>query len=350
MKLLLAFLFNIIALPAYFMHDGLTELETDCNSGANIPQTITPEPVEYPFRTDLLTRDECMAYANLSQNGEICSPVIGVRECEGPSDDEYLLKVLSRTYINVRCSWGNRTLLTTVTTNIHLISPTRAAIIDLKERNDSADPVHPEVINPIRNQLIELCVSDVRTTGVSAKIYDLGVMPYLLLLQIQSGSRLEIQKKHFSRMSQIRSITFSHCTIEMLEPYTFADLPLLHSLSLEDGAGYVLFRQHAYSTKRQFPNLLSEDDLDMIQKLHCDCSYAWYRNFLKQKPHLISGKRKGEIAIVGNYMTPFVDVGVLTTAAVLKVDCAQNLTYSNVGRNLGGSQYSYNSSCYNLQC
>ncbi|XP_055347422.1 uncharacterized protein LOC129594676 [Paramacrobiotus metropolitanus] len=352
MKLLQTLLINIILFPACLMHDGHTDLETDCNTFPNIAQTTAVEPIAFPFRTDLLTREECLLYAELSQNGAICSPVFDVEECEKTSNDEFLLTPPSRSYIDVRCSWENRTILSNITKNIHLISPTRAAIIMLKERSDSFDPVHAEVIGPIRKQLVELRVPEIRTTIISAKIYDIGMLPNLILLGIGSGLRLEIQKKHFSRMPQIRSITFSGCTIAALEPYTFTDLPHLQSLSLEDGVGYNLYQIEKYDAamRRVHSGMLSDEDLEMFRKLHCDCSYAWYRNFLKQKPDLISDKRKGEVAIVGNYMTPSVDMIFAFLAAVLRVDCAQNLTYTNVERTMGGSQYSYNTSCYNLQC
>ncbi|XP_055347424.1 uncharacterized protein LOC129594678 [Paramacrobiotus metropolitanus] len=354
MKLLLIFSISIIVLQAFPAKGGQVDLETDCNTVPNVTQPTALEPITFSFRNDLLTRGECLMYANLSQNGKICSPIFGVHECEGSSDDQYLLKPLSRTYIDVRCSWENRTLLTNITKNIHLISPTRAVIIKLKERNDSLDPVHLEVINPIRNQLIQLHVSEVRTTLICAKIYDIGVLPNLIFLGIQSGLGLEIQKKHFSRMPQIRSIIFAHCTIAALEPYTFTDLPHLQSLSLEDGAAsdLSLLDDHPDpATKRRlYPYMFSEDGLESIRKLHCDCSYAWYRNFLKQKPSLIFGRGQGEIAMVGNYMTPFINMMDAFSAAVLKIDCAQNITYHNVQRNLRGSHYSYNTSCYDLQC
>ncbi|XP_055347349.1 uncharacterized protein LOC129594623 isoform X2 [Paramacrobiotus metropolitanus] len=158
LKLLQALLINIILLPPCLMHNGHTDLETDCNIPPNMSQTNVVDPIAFPFRSDLLTREECLLYANLSHNGAICSPVFSVQECEKSSNDEHLLTPPSRTYIDIRCSWENRTLLSDTTKNIHLISPTRAIIIKLKERNDSVDPVHPEVISPIRNQLIEFRV------------------------------------------------------------------------------------------------------------------------------------------------------------------------------------------------
>ncbi|XP_055347408.1 uncharacterized protein LOC129594667 [Paramacrobiotus metropolitanus] len=346
MLLILKTITTVLLLPGCFTHDERPDLEIDCNPAPATTTAAPAEPTAFPFRTDLLTREECLAYAQLHTHRNMCSPVLSPQQCEPSKYDQYTITPPSRTYIDASCSWANRTALTEVMRSINIISPNRAAIVTFAEQNDTTCPIHSDVINPIRNQIIELYVLGCRTTRTTAKIYEAGIFPNLILYKLQSGLRLEIQKKHFTRMPQIRSIRLVYCTIAALEPYTFTDLPHLQSLELEGNVGYHLYRVHETPDRRIWdPEIFSDEDFEMIRKLHCDCSYAWYRNFLREKPYLTFGKVKGEIGVIGNYATPFVDASFLSGA--LSVNCTQKLTYNNSNV---GSEYSYNVPCFNLRC
>ncbi|XP_055347446.1 uncharacterized protein LOC129594698 [Paramacrobiotus metropolitanus] len=349
MKLLRAVWVSMVlfVLPSGFLQDAPTDLEIDCNTPPTATQISAVQLDPNPFRTDLLTREECLGYVSLHESRSICSPVQSRKDCEPSSNDQYTITPISRTYIEVLCSWENRTSFAEITQSVSTISQRRAVTIRLKERNDSTDPIHSDVVNPIREQIIELSILECRTTRTTAKVYDAGMLPNVIRFTMQSGLRLEIQKKDFSRMPKVRMISLSSCTVAVLEPYTFTDLPHLQSLSLEDGVGFHLRRLQMHPNRSEWdPETFGEDDLAMVWKLHCDCSYAWYRNFLKKIPSLITGKNIGEIGSIGNYKTPYVG-GVSSLSGLLSVNCTHKLTPDNSDI---GSKYSYNVPCYNIQC
>ncbi|XP_055354759.1 uncharacterized protein LOC129600299 [Paramacrobiotus metropolitanus] len=158
-----------------------------------------------------------------------------------------------------------------------------------------------------------------------------------------------MKKQHFAGMRQVRMIRLYACTIASLEAYTFTDLPSLDSLALENGLGFDLQRlQKDYQAQDMLPVFLNQADFVIVRRLHCDCSLAWLRNFLKRKPHLTASKKQGQVAVIGIYITPSVGHYWDEWPHIFSVDCSRDLAYDNIR---AGTQFSYNTSCHTAaQC
>ncbi|XP_055344329.1 uncharacterized protein LOC129592343 [Paramacrobiotus metropolitanus] len=324
-------------------------LETDCNvrqpsSAAYSSVNTVSISLTFPLRTDTLTWEECTAYTTAPKSF-LCSPA---HSCNGTDKDDFLPPPMSMTFIELACSWHNRTFMAAVTNQVKTISPNRAVIMELDEKNDTTDPVDSNVIEPVRQQLISLTVHHCVTQTVTSKIYKIGNFPYLVRLVMQGCWGLIIRKKDLENMQQLRMVQFIAATIESMEPYTFTNLRNLRSLRLEDQLRYLL-KQKGNPIDQLYldrSKLIADEDVERITSLHCNCSLAWFRNFLRAKPFLTAEKRKGEDYIVGNFIsdTVFVD-GIY--GSVLNVDCAKKVSIHNVD---AGPQFSYNTSCYNIKC
>ncbi|XP_055352929.1 uncharacterized protein LOC129598868 [Paramacrobiotus metropolitanus] len=321
------------------------DLEVDCHKvtqpSASLDASVVPAP--FAFRTDNLTKAECLAYLAFSKNSTIlCNPVFMVQECD--EDHSLSYPLFSRTYLRAGCAWANRTNFAQVTKNIKITSPNRAVTLEVREFADMEDLLHHDVMDPVRHQVIDLVIEKCATTITTAKLYDAGPLPNLVRLRMENCFNMVIKKRDFARIPAVRMITFYMFTIETLEEYTFTDLLHLDSLVLEDGIVYELRRIQEYPNppRRQQMVTLTDADIEKVRRIHCDCSLAWFRNFLKRRPYLTDGKEEGEVSVVGNYRTPIVNT-IKLAPAVLSVDCARNLTYNSARV---GSVFSYNTSCY----
>ncbi|XP_055352928.1 uncharacterized protein LOC129598865 [Paramacrobiotus metropolitanus] len=345
--------------------DAGNEYESECSkpSTTTIFPVVPVAPVNSSFRTDNLTRAECLDYLALSDNGATICRIFALQEdCndypetriqtrqvrKGSKDkfrkDKDSVHPTSRTYITASCPTSDRAAVSQLTTSISAISPERAVILTLHERTDAHDQVHYDVINPVRYQVIELVHINCATPTITSKLYNVGTLPSLVTLKFQLCRNLVIHKSDFSRMQQVQWISFFLSTIAALEPYTFTDLPLLKTLLLENGLGAELYMlsEEADPRWRTNPSPLSYADFDTVRRLHCDCSFVWLRNFLTRHPFLMADKRSGEFAIIGNYMSPWVNTDAVWPVG-LSVDCARNLTYASARV---GPLFSYNTSCY----
>ncbi|XP_055344330.1 uncharacterized protein LOC129592344 [Paramacrobiotus metropolitanus] len=324
--------------------------ESDCSAqqSADISHssatTASHAPV-FPFRTDTLTLDECQAYGAIPTS-YLCNPAFSARGCNRTDDDDSLLQPMSRTFIELSCSWHNRTFLAAMTNHLKTVSPNRAVIIELDEKNDTTDPVHSDVIEPVRQQLIALTIHHCVTHTVTSKINAVGSFPYLVRLVMKSCWGLIIKKKDLENMQQLRMVQFIAATIAEMEPYTFTNLKNLQSLRLEEELRYLLKQRADNNSKSIRGNLIADSDVNRIARLHCNCSLAWFRNFLQAKPHLIAEKREGEVYVVGNFISDRVfAVGMFRS--VLNVDCAKNVSIHNIN---AGPKFSYNTGCFDIQC
>ncbi|XP_055354268.1 uncharacterized protein LOC129599928 isoform X1 [Paramacrobiotus metropolitanus] len=320
------------------------ELETECNppAASNAP---TPAAT-FSFRVDRLTTDECNAYVALIKPEGACNPPI-IPQCNTTTNDEFLFQPTSKTYLDVGCSANDRAAMVQLTKNIPTLAANRATKIELQERNDTTDPVHTDVIEPIRNQLIHLSIRNCVTNSATAKVYDLGNLPFVLRFDMQSCWGLVVKKRDFERMPQVRMMRFLGSTIESMEPYTFTNLGYLRSLVIEEHIAYFM-EQKTDGLKHNLPagNFIADADVERVRKLHCDCSFAWLRNFLKKNPSLIAEKVKGQAYILGNFLSAAVWIRD-SYQSVLSVDCGKNFTQDNVR---AGTQFSYNTACYKVRC
>ncbi|XP_055330771.1 uncharacterized protein LOC129583087 [Paramacrobiotus metropolitanus] len=347
MRLIVIVIFTATLLPVCRFLDTGLDLESDCNPAPEVtpPATAVPSP---SLRTDLLTQEECLVYLQMHEDTKRCSPIRWLADCQASASS--FLIAATRTYINVGCSGEDRATLANLTRFISTVSPQRAAIISLQERNDTTDTVHSDVIDPLRQQLVEITVAPCTTPLTTAKIYNLGVLPALVTLILEDGHQMIVGKRDFSRMPGIRMIVLKLCSMASLELYTFTDLPQLQSITLDSHVVNYLYniRNIQLGSKRRIepmPEKFSAEDVQWWRTLHCDCALAWFRNFLKQKPFLMAARRAGAVATIGTYRTPSLDFGRFPD--VLSVDCAKELVYDNIH---AGSQFSYNTSCHNLHC
>ncbi|XP_055354264.1 uncharacterized protein LOC129599925 isoform X2 [Paramacrobiotus metropolitanus] len=275
--------------------------------------------------------------------------------------------VATWTYVEFSCASETRDRMKTRAETFRRISPRRAISIAFyadHEDREQFDPINFDVVDPIRNQVIQVAVMRCATVHTTEKTYKLGDLPQALLYFLGLRcTNLVIKKVHFSRMPRLRQIHLMSATIGELEPYTFTDLPDLQSIILEDKIGNSLVARVHYAGFYD-TRLLPDAAVENVRRLHCECSFAWFRNFLKKKPYLIEAKREGQVVTMGTFKLPSSDVlppgtfrNVSTLSAreatamdwnpVLSVDCAHEFNWRNTQ---AGDQIAYNTSCYNLNC
>ncbi|XP_055357136.1 uncharacterized protein LOC129602158 [Paramacrobiotus metropolitanus] len=313
--------------------------DSGCTS-PNVTSThnVTPAVVaQYPFRRDLLTVRECITYDNLEAEDAICALIPHSDYCIINDETPRRLMMLN-TYVEIACLYKPRSLVIKTIKRVREISPRRAVVLDLFEFPLKENLITVTVVEPIRNHTIGLTVTGCYAPNTTSRIHTLGTIPNLHSLAIYSCRHLDIQKSDFSRLPQLRQIVFDLSSIDTLEPDTFTDLPHLRTLVLEKNLILAFFspknRSQAYYS-------VVTGYLDYLQKLHCDCSSAWLRSFLKQKRYLIEEKEPGEVFRIGSYFSEAVKrTGNRTD--VFSVDCSKNLTLENIST---GNEFSYNVSC-----
>ncbi|XP_055356123.1 uncharacterized protein LOC129601352 [Paramacrobiotus metropolitanus] len=206
--------------------------------------------------------------------------------------------------------YGNATdreLLET-TTSISRTSPTRAVKVFYSEKSASYK-LSPEAVTPIKKQIIELHVMNCKDQSSTSRI---GTLPLsnLLHLYFLTCKNLIVKKTDFAPFKQIRILDFFLTSIASIEPNTFTDLPQLKSLLLEDRLAW--FPPSVEDTPE------SQTEIVAIRKIHCDCDYAWLRNWLDANPHLLGDRDEGELYIIGNHLSK----RVFRSTAFYPVDCA----------------------------
>ncbi|XP_055335043.1 uncharacterized protein LOC129586070 [Paramacrobiotus metropolitanus] len=226
-------LFAIVLLSGATFADPARELEAECSpptASALSPDSLLSSD-NFTFRTDLLTQEECHAYVALKNSTtslyypkkKIHSQYIDINiYCPddgrpGPIPD-------APTFIRAWCSYYNRSDTARLTRHIRRISPGRAVLLLFNEGADADDSLHPDVIGPVRDQLLELSITPCVTPHVTAKIHAVGPLPHLVTLELELGRNLVIKKQHFTGMPQVRQITCYNCTIARLHDCTNARL------------------------------------------------------------------------------------------------------------------------------
>ncbi|XP_055347390.1 uncharacterized protein LOC129594653 [Paramacrobiotus metropolitanus] len=351
--LLLIFTAAVITTPLLALDD---QLETDCNQpSATDDKTAASTPqTESPYRLDNITREECRSYAAMRRDtGNMwrsmsCTPDMP-GNCDGNFGENFLL-------LTCRGSGLDRPEMIEVATNISRISPRRPVAIHFERVETFSGPtpdiLKSDVIEPFRNQVIEIKMRGCTgyTDRITGNVYEVGMLPNLYRFGIFHCMGLKLQKKDFSRMPQVKMIYIELSSIEDMEPYTFTDLKHLQLLVLESGAYTGIGQVETYrAIGRPDRAPLQDSDVERVRKLHCDCKYAWFRNFLRKNPSLIASKQPGEVYAVGAYKSPWIFIQGASSPDVLSVDCARPLVKDNI-RPKNGSQYSYNTQCYNLKC
>ncbi|XP_055348008.1 uncharacterized protein LOC129595119 [Paramacrobiotus metropolitanus] len=208
--------------------DREIQFETECNAPSVSNAEVKTAPPINSFRTDTLTADECRTYAEMPC-GDGKHDYCLMHYAPGSNKDP-----LTKTYVEMSC-WdgGTRTAIAQYATNVSITSPNRAITLQLAERNDTEDPVHHDVIDPIRKQIIELQIRRCATVTTTAKIFGVGELANLVSFLLWNGRDLVVKRQNFSRLPNVRIITFALTTIQELEPYTFTDIAHLQSLTLE---------------------------------------------------------------------------------------------------------------------
>ncbi|XP_055340763.1 uncharacterized protein LOC129589887 [Paramacrobiotus metropolitanus] len=305
---------------------------------------VIPPAAAYPFRTDLITVEECSLYVQYSVERFICADrqVLGYL-CNVTDKNPRKAQMLN-TYLDVSCIYRSHALVANTTKHVRQISPHRAVLLNLFEWDAEQDPVTVDVVEPIRNQTVHLAVHDCRSPNTTAKVYALGLLPSLYSFALDACPNVTIQKTHFSGMPQLRIIWFYVTTISSLEPGTFTDLIHLRSLTLEKHYIKVLINQN--NPNPAYIKFSTDGNLHYLYDLHCGCSFAWLRSFLKQKPYLIGEKDPGEVFIIGNYISPAVERSGNKTD-IFSVDCSRNVTLDNIW---AGNEFSYKTNCSTETC
>ncbi|XP_055342008.1 uncharacterized protein LOC129590682 [Paramacrobiotus metropolitanus] len=353
----LLFAFHGIASTAHGGLTGLptisTDLETDCSpQPLPAPNDQLSTAVIFPFRTDLLTAAECAAYGrHWMHDITFWEP----DQCQDPGTATSSFNPRRITYVPVRFIAGTNAI--NATRLISTISPTRAVTVTV-ECNDllqsellspAEDALHTDVFQPIRRQVVELSRRHCSTPDATYKMYSVGLLPSLIRLEMRNCYNMTIKKRDFALMPQLRVFEAITSSIAEIEAHTFTDLVNLRSLMLERGLSDLLW--YGKTGPVSLRTLPSKADMEHMRRLHCDCFYAWLRNFLKTKPYLLQDRGDGEVAIVGNYRTT--GFGVKGEfRPYLNVDCSLPLNFANLPNVPPGvaAPFAYNMQCYNLTC
>ncbi|XP_055350872.1 uncharacterized protein LOC129597300 isoform X2 [Paramacrobiotus metropolitanus] len=301
MKALWCGLFNLFFIQSKFAAPTYTDSGCISQNWTLNHSVVAPVVTPYPFRRDLLT--------------------------------------IMNTYVEIPCLHEPRSLVAKTTQKVSEISPQRAVALYLTEVPDKEDLLTVDVVGPIRNQTVHIGMSGCYSPNTTARVYELGTIPNLHSFSFYLCDDLAIRKFDFSGMPQLRQMVFTLSTIATLEPGTFADLPNLRSLILERKWIKELFSAKNPSSTNDYS--ASVNDLDYLYNLHCDCSFAWLRRFLKKKPYLIDAKDPGEVFKIGNYFSEAI-TRTGNGTDVFSVDCSRNVTLENIST---GSEFSYNASC-----
>ncbi|XP_055348768.1 uncharacterized protein LOC129595711 [Paramacrobiotus metropolitanus] len=320
------------------------DLEMDCNSyNTSQPVNVTPLTDAVPFRRDRLRLEECIVYAN--KGSSICMIVPGIEAWMMIGTDPHENNPTRRNYLAAECRFQKRPVVAETTRTIRLNNPTVAVTLSLTDGTGNNNSLTFDVIDPVRNQTIDLGVESCVTTDVNRRIYDVGVLPNLFVLTVSWCRNLTVMKEDFSRMPRIRMILFTMSTITSLEAGTFMDLPDLHSLILERNLFMMVPEMLTNITNHRQEQKLSSigDTRDFVRRLHCDCSLGWLRNLQKKKPYLIGNRDEGEVITVGDYKSP----EVWKSRDALSVDCSREVDADNI---FNGKGFSYNTTCYTLVC
>ncbi|XP_055354399.1 uncharacterized protein LOC129600036 isoform X3 [Paramacrobiotus metropolitanus] len=342
-----SWLLFLFAAAANGLKTTSTGSETDC-SPQPIPlqnDQVAPGP-PFPFRTDFLTEEECLVYGNHLQRN---NPFWATRRCHDSSFNPRFF-----TYIPVKLSGSSDAVA--ATQKIRATSPTRAVTVTIDigligADHSAEEALHTDVFEPIRQQVVQLFRKACNTPDAIHKIYNVGLLPSLIRLELKFCYNMTIKKRDFAHMPQLRIFEAIDSSIAEIEAHTFTDLVNLRSLMLERDISYHLSAYTDKTGPMSFYTIHNDADVERVRRLHCDCSYAWLRNFLKRKPYLLKGRSEGEVAIIGNFLTSGFGVAG-EFRHYLNVDCSRPLTFANLPKVPVGTDapFAYNTQCFDLSC
>ncbi|XP_055348957.1 uncharacterized protein LOC129595851 [Paramacrobiotus metropolitanus] len=157
------------------------ELETECSEPARFKSEAAPPTVTFPFRTDGLTRAEfCLRFAKETSCSQVMfSSTYQFDNCLNATDQEIRAHpwghFIEKTYIDFNCPEKVREHMIAITKAISGISPTRAITIALYDNTDDRWlAIHNDVIEPVRNQVIQLSALFCKSPNITAKVFAMG--------------------------------------------------------------------------------------------------------------------------------------------------------------------------------
>ncbi|XP_055354398.1 uncharacterized protein LOC129600036 isoform X2 [Paramacrobiotus metropolitanus] len=270
-----SWLLFLFAAAANGLKTTSTGSETDC-SPQPIPlqnDQVAPGP-PFPFRTDFLTEEECLVYGNHLQRN---NPFWATRRCHDSSFNPRFF-----TYIPVKLSGSSDAVA--ATQKIRATSPTRAVTVTIDigligADHSAEEALHTDVFEPIRQQVVQLFRKACNTPDAIHKIYNVGLLPSLIRLELKFCYNMTIKKRDFAHMPQLRIFEAIDSSIAEIEAHTFTDLVNLRSLMLERDISYHLSAYTDKTGPMSFYTIHNDADVERVRRLHCDCSYAWLRNF-----------------------------------------------------------------------
>ncbi|XP_055340980.1 uncharacterized protein LOC129590032 [Paramacrobiotus metropolitanus] len=144
--------------------------------------------------------------------------------------------------------------------------------------------INSENFAAIRNQIVILQLFNCTSERAPGKLPSLRFVN-LLEFGLFNCYELSIKRSDFWQSMQLRVIEFVNSTVAVLERNTFADLPALRMLSLESH----LDRMGV------FPEPMRKH----LERLHCGCEFAWFRQWWSGNKNLLPKAGDGEIYNIG---------------------------------------------------
>ncbi|XP_055342401.1 uncharacterized protein LOC129590961 [Paramacrobiotus metropolitanus] len=336
-------IFTVAADKAAASFEDQPILETECNPPPPLDAPAPPTAASWAhLRSDVIHEKDCPEITGCSTS---CSFPAGFR------------KMQDSTYINLRC-FHNRSQTLTAVSQVLRNHPDRAITLMLAVNDFRMDSLHPDVLQPLQRNLLDLEVLYV-ASDATERLYKTGTLSNLVGITFSMGLDLIIGRRDFSRLPQIRQIIFDQLTIASIEPYTFTDLPLLGALQLETGLDYMLRRElrlNIYGATKYGQSPQREKILEQLFERHCRCNYTWLRNMYRRRPELLSRRSDGELAVIGNYYPR--DHRLPLDQGILLVDCGPGYNASTFfEKGTGGALdhlpahwFSVNTTCHVPPC
>ncbi|XP_055350904.1 uncharacterized protein LOC129597398 isoform X2 [Paramacrobiotus metropolitanus] len=188
-----------------------------------------------------------------------------------------------------------------------------------------------QAIDPIRRNVIEFTLYNChhRCTGKMPTLNFTSLLNFTINKCDYSYRKpLSVRRDDFVQNPHLRSIIFSDCVTMELEPYTFTHIPDLRLLALENDFFHSFWMEEEGARDKQ------------LRLRHCDCEYAWLRDFLRVNPELIAPKTAGQLYEVCQAVSPV----VIKEDIFVPIDCRKpELPQKKNGVDWNETRFAFNS-------
>lgn len=147
----------------------------------------------------------------------------------------------------------------------------------------------PAVFKPLKRRVVHLEIDYCNSTRTTGKLGKLRLNSLLSFFLSNCRKPLTVVKSDFADNCMLRSVSFSDVHLPSIESGTFTNLPNLGFLSFNKTGNFLRLSCKGKGLEA------------VVAKLHCDCEYRWYRDFLASNPTLIDPANLTEVYGFGDF-------------------------------------------------